>query len=232
MASVLEKIRVITLSNVHEFLDFAIDLNDVGALKQYARDLEAAVRQMEEFANGRMGSISTLSRDLENARSLAESRQADIDTLLTDDDTGNDHHALAIQVQLNEVQEDIVSMETRLADAHEQHQDAEEAISMMTAKLKEVVGRIEELEALSEETEALETGAEAMEGMTRAFEGSPSVDKVGQRIIQKNATARAQFDRAMGKASEASVNDATIASAEAALARRRQELAEPESADA
>lgn len=225
MTSVFNKLRIITLSNVHAVLDWAIDLDDVGALKVYARDLEGAVKQMEQFDNGVQGTIETLQNDSAKAQRLVKNWQLDVDTLLTDDDTANDAQALAIQVDLDATTADLEKMRSKLADKQAEHDNAVKAIGMLNAKLHQVVTRIDELAEAKEETAAMHTGAAAMENVTKVFSDQPSVDDVGKRIMDKNAEARAELRRAMGKASESAKDDTRIASAEAALSRRKAELA-------
>jgi chromosome segregation ATPase len=222
--SILDKLRVITLGNVHSLLDAVIDLNDIGSLNQYGRDLESAIAQMEEFGNGLKGSISTLQRDIAKDTVEAGRRQQDIDTLLTDSEPANDAHALAIQVQLDHLNAGIDENKVKLEQKKDQSTKTERAIGQMQAKLAEAVKRVRDLEQAKVETSALKQGAQAMDTMGKVFGGAPSMDKVGARIMQQNATAQAQFDRSMGRASDAAVNDVTVSSAEAALARRRQQL--------
>jgi hypothetical protein len=225
MTSILEKLRIITLSNVHSVLDAVINLNDVGALKVYARDLEGAVRQMEQLDNGLQGSIDTLLKDIGKSQRLADGWQLDIDTLLTDADPSNDPQALKIQVDLDATTEDLVGMKEKLAQKKADHENATKVIGALNAKLTQTVRRIKELEEAEKETAADHQAAQTMENVSRAFGDQPSVDSVGQKIMAKNAEARAELNRAMGKATDVTMDDTRIASAAAALARRKAELA-------
>lgn len=224
MASIYEKIRIATLSNFHAFLDAVIDLDSVGAVKQHARDLEAAIRQMQEFGNSLIGSISTLKRDITNGTSAAEELQLDIDALLLDDVKSNDKHALTIQVTLDETNRVLEDNRAKLTEKEAQSEQVETAIARMTAKLNQMLRRIVELDNLEEEAKALESGADAVANMERIMGDLPSVDQVGERIREKHATAQAGFDRVLGSATAAMDDDVTVASAEAAIARRREEL--------
>jgi len=224
MASILEKLRIITLSNVHGVLDAFINLNDVGALKVYARDLEGAVRQMEQLDNGLQGSIDTLTKDIGKSQRLADGWQLDIDTLLTDADPSNDPQALKIQVDLDATNEDLVLMREKLAQKKADHEKATQVIGALNAKLAQTVRRIKELEEAEKETAADHQAAQSMENVSKVFGDQPSVDNVGQKIMEKNAATRAELNRAMGKATDVTMDDTRIASASAALARRKAEL--------
>lgn len=224
MAGILEKLRVVTLSNVHKLLDQVISWDDIGALKVYARDLEGAVQQMVEFDNTLLGAIATLKNQLKEDKKYAEQLQEDIDSLLKDDDKNNDHHALALQVQLNKVNASVDGNGEKLTQKEKDHNDAEKAISMLKAKHQEVVNKIKELAGAEEEAEAAERGTKAVEAMKTVFDEGVSVDNIGAKILQRRAKARAGFERAMGEASDAVANDVTIGEAEAALSRRREQL--------
>ena len=232
MASILSKLRLITLSNFQDVLDWVIDLNDLGAVKQYARDLEDSIRQMESFGNSLTGGISTLKREIGVGEKATVDLQADVDAFLEDDDPSNDNQALPIQVTLDDATATLESNRGKLTDKLAKSQKVEHAISMMTAKLTAMVRRVKELEEMKKETAALVQGADAYQNMESAMGDIPSVDKVGARIVAKHATAEAGFDRVMGAATEAMESDSTVASASAAIIRRKAELKAKKEAEA
>lgn len=225
MASLFSKIRIVTLGNLHEFLDAVVDLNSPAAVKQYVRDLEDAITQIEHAADTQEGSLRTTADDLTAAARVAKTLDADINTLLADDNLSNDHLALPLQVKLDAANGRTEELVGRKALTEAMLAKLNEAISKLNAKHADMVSQLESLESMVEAGKGMETAAKAVEAAGAMSVDAPSVDNLARRVKDKYNKQGAAFDRAMGKLATATENDAAVASAEAALARRKAELA-------
>lgn len=226
MTSLLAKLRIVTLGNLHEMLDAMIDLNSPAAVKQYIRDLEAGIAQIEHAANTTEGALRTNKDDLAGAQRLASTLDADINALLTDKDERNDSLALPLQVKLTAAN----SRVTDLAGIRDQNQAMLDklngAISKLQAKHAQMTMTLESLESKVEAGEGMQAAAQAATSVGALSVDSPDVDSLARRINKRYNEQGAAFDRAMSKLATATDNDAAVASAEAALSRRKAELAE------
>src|SRR5512142_2884877 len=115
MASLWQKIRTLTLGNLHELLDAAIDLNSVAACKQYVRDLEEAKDKMRDqaaAARGRLGQSQAAVATLEH-QIATDTEHAQL--LLDDDDPSNDGDAQKLMEGVVQKQELLETKQAQLA---------------------------------------------------------------------------------------------------------------------
>ncbi len=62
MASLIEKTQTLISANLHDMVDRALEANSVGVLKQYIRDAENNLDDLEEAAATVGGEVKTLER--------------------------------------------------------------------------------------------------------------------------------------------------------------------------
>ena len=225
MASLFSKIRIVTLGNLHEFLDALVDLNSPAAVKQYIRDLEDAITQIEHSADTTDGALRTVKDDLAGAQKVVETLDPDIEALLGDDNPSNDHLALPLQVKLDAAEARVTELAGRKAQTQEVLNKLNEAISRLNAKHADMVAQLGSIQSMVEAGKGMDAAAKAVTAAGAMSVDAPSVDNLARRVKEKYNNQGAAFDRAMGKLNASTENTAAVASAEAALARRKAELA-------
>jgi phage shock protein A len=230
MAGLFEKARVLFLANAHKLLDAMIDLDSVSAVKQYARDLEESLMNLEDAAAEGKGYVRTLTREAAEFEARSAELNRTIDLILTDSDPSNDHVATAKQVELDGVDNLLALKRTELEEATKTAERLREAVSALRAKHTSMVHRIQQLEAVQRATKAQEGAASAMKIATdiMASGETVSVDNIMERMRRKADVAAVKFEDAMGSFDQASGKDAMIAVANAKIAERRKRLATQE----
>jgi phage shock protein A len=227
MASILAKIRIVTLGNLHELLDAVINLDSPAAVKQYIRDLESGIRQVEHAANVVEGGLRTTRDDLEGVSHTMATLDADINALLQDGDPTNDHLALPLQVEYDSAQRRVETLVSRESAQEQMLSQLNDAISKLNAKHRDMLNQLADIEAKVEAGEGMEAATDAVESVAGLAVDAPSVDDLASRVNQEYNRRGAAFDRAMGTLGDATNDDLAISQAEAALARRKAELQSP-----
>ncbi len=216
MASLFDKIRIFTVSNLHQLLDAAIDLNSVAACKQYVRDLEEGknkIRDQAAAARGRLGqsqaAVATLEHQIQTDIEHAQ-------LLLDDDDTSNDADAqrlmegVVTKTELVETKKSQYATDKQVADA------LGDAVRKITAKHAEMVTNVRRLEALEQQTKAQEQATGALQAAGKIASGADgvSIDNVEQRLRDRAAASNERFKDAMSDVSGGSVQE-SVTSAKA-----------------
>lgn len=198
MASILDKLRNFTLSNLHSLLDAAIDLNSVEAIKQHVRDLETAHRDMLAALAGAKGNVSALT-----AQSLAlQNRIIDltrkIEILLGDDDESNDHFADPFGEQIGDSEEELGVLDGEIEGARAQVAALENAEGQIASKVQQMHGELRRLSSMERAAAAKEKAAGALGAASAALSSGVdgSVDSVKARLQQRSGTADAAFQQA------------------------------------
>lgn len=226
MAGLFEKARIVFLANAHKLLDAMIDLDSAAAVKQYARDLEASLRDIEDAAAEGKGYVRSLTREIAEIRARSEELNRTIDLILSDNDPSNDHVATAKQVELDGVDNLFALKNEELQGATKTAERLREAVSALRAKHENMVQRIQQLEAMQRDTRAQEEAASAMKMASDivAAGETVSVDNIVDRMRRKADVASVKFENAMGAFNQTTGRDAAIAVAQAKIAERRKHL--------
>ena len=234
MAGLFEKARVLFLANAHKLLDAMIDLDSAAAVKQYARDLETSLRDLEDAAAEGKGYVRSLTREIAEIRARSEELNRTIDLILTDRDPSNDHVATAKQVELDGVDNLLTLKSGELEEAVKTSEKLREAVSALRAKHASMVQRIQQLEAMQRAAKAQEEAASAMKMASDivAAGETVSVDNILARMRRKTDVAAVKFEDAMGAFNQVTGKDAAIDVANAKIAERRKRLAEIQPAKA
>ena len=213
MASIFQKLRTITLGNLHQLLDNVIDLNSVAACKQYVRDLEEAKDQIRDQAAAARGRLA----QSQNACSVLEHQIAEdtenAELILNDGDDSNDGDAQKLMEGVVTKQE---LLETKQAqrDADKMASDGlAEASKKIIAKHAEMVNNVKRLEALEQQTKAQEQATAAMRqaGKLASSADGVSVDNVEQRLRDRAAASNEKFKDALSDVSGGSVQESVTA---------------------
>lgn len=227
MSGLLEKIRVAVLSNAHKLLDRTIDLDNVGAVRQYVRDLESNLIELENGAVEAAGRVRTLTRERTELESRAKQLDKTIDLILTDSDPNNDHLATVKQVELDGVSARTIGVASDLNEARETSKKLDEAVSALRSKHVAMVEQVYGLESLQRGAKAKEGAAKAVKMVSNMVQAGEtvSVDNIMDRMRRQSDVADEKFDRAMNTLNTATGKDVVVAEANAKIEERKRRLA-------
>ena len=198
MSTFLQKLRVVTLGNVHDLLDKAIDMNSPSAIRQYTRDLEDALAKMRTEAAVQDGQVRTLTREKDDLTHQIETAKINVTALLKDStkqDVARTKAAAILTMQRN-----LDATTQHLEEQKTASQQTDAALVNLEAKHADMVARVRELERLDRDTKIKESSAQALESAGALVSGGAdiSVDDIESKMRQRNDVASAKFDRAMG----------------------------------
>ena len=92
MASLLEKTQTLIQANLHDMVDRALEANSVAVMKQYLRDAEENLDQLEDATATVGGEVKTMERKYKEYKKKADQLDRNIDMLL---DAGQDRPGTA-----------------------------------------------------------------------------------------------------------------------------------------
>jgi phage shock protein A len=225
MATLFQKIRTITLGNLHALADKVIDLNSIAAIKQHIRDLEEAKEEIADSAAVAKARVTELNRDIKVLELKKQETDENITLVLSDGDESNDHLAEPLEQRLMGYEEELTAKSEELAEATEVSTSLASATSKLSAKHQEMLSNLRRLEALDRSAKAKEKAASAITQAARAGSSAPSVDNVERRLRERATVAGARFDRAMGEMTDSVDTGVMSAQAKQRIAARRAKLA-------
>ena len=226
MAGIIEKSRVIVLSRVHGLLDKIIDLDSIGAVRQYVRDLENALEELQDSAAEAAGYERSVRREARDLDAKVTELNQNIDFILSDAKPENDHLATPLEARLIALEQQLASKKDEITAAEATAKALNEAASNLKAKHEHMVGQLQRLEAVDRATKAKEQASRAMKqaGRIAGTGADVSVDDVSARLQRRSDVADARFQRAMGDMTDQVEKDVVLAQAEARLAQRKARL--------
>jgi len=229
MAGLFQKARVAALSSAHALLDKIIDTNSMGAVKQYIRDMENALEDLEDAAAAASGHLRTVQRDTTQLQSQIKELNQNIDFVLSDMNPANDHLAKPLEARLIGLEQRVSSKQEEIVSGQKTEQALNEAVSNLRARYQSMVEQLQRLEAMDASAKAKEGAVEAMRNVGRITStgGTVSVDAIADRIQRRSDVADAKFEQAMGEMSGQVEKDIVLAQAEARLEQRKARLALP-----
>ncbi len=227
MAGLFEKARIAALAAAHKLLDKTIDLNSVEAVKQYARDLEKALEDLEDASATASGHVRSLQREAEQLTYQIKELNQNIDFVLSDNRPENDHLATPLEARLIGLEQRIGSTSEEIIAGEKSAQALSEATSTLRTRYQSMVQQIQRLEAMDRATKAKESAVKAIRqaGKIAATGADVSVDAVSDRIQRRADVADARFERALGEMTDQVKKDVVIAQAQARLEQRKARLA-------
>jgi len=98
VATILEKAQTLISANLHAMVDRALEANSVAVMKQYIRDAEGNLAELEEAAATVGGEVKTLERRYLEYKKKSDGLDRNIDMLLMQ---GKTDLARAAQNELN-----------------------------------------------------------------------------------------------------------------------------------
>ncbi len=187
MASLLEKTQTLISANLHDMVDKALEANSVAVLKQYIRDAENNLEQLEDAAATVGGEVKTLERKYKEYKKKGDKLDRNIDALVMQ---GKMDLAAAAQLELNSTR--------RLQEQyHEQWVRQErEYESLLNARLK-LQARLETTRQEQKELEALLELAKSKEATVKAIKSLDDLVGIGDSDIARiGDSIRGRLDKA------------------------------------
>jgi len=203
-----------------------VDLNSIGAVKQYFRDLENALEDLEDATAIAAGHLRTLQRDDEQINYQIKELNQNIDFILSDNKPDNDYLAPPLEARLIGL-EPRASTKAQESDAGQKTARAlSEAASTLRTRYHNMVQQVQRLEAMDMATKAKENAAKAIKeaGKIATTGSNVSIDAVSDRKQRRADVADAMFERALGEMNDEVKKDVVIAQAQARLEQRKARL--------
>jgi phage shock protein A len=228
MASLLEKTQTLISANLHAMVDKALEANSVAVLRQYIRDAENNLDELEEATATVGGQVKTMERKYLEYKKRADQQDRNIDMLLMQ---GKTDLARAAQADLNtnrRLQEQYHEQWVRQQREYESLQNAR---LKLQAKLVTIRQEEKELQALLELAKSKEATVKAIKSLDDLVGvGDSDIARLGESIRGRLDKATAYSE--MYASSLDSQMDDTLGAAELDLQleerKRRLGLAEPE----
>lgn len=224
--SLMSKVRVAVLGNLHELLDNVADTTV--AYKQRIRDLEEALAELRSAGDEAQGTVNGYQRRHTELVGQKAAIQADIDLLLGDDDPSNDGSALQLQMKVGDIGDELLEYADLIQSVTADRQELLSAIEKLEGKHAEMTSNLRRLSLREAGTRAKNRASGAAEAAQAASDaaGSASIDSIADRIGHDNDVAKARFDRVIGGLKDSSSPEEAVrlARANAALEARRAEI--------
>jgi phage shock protein A len=187
MATLLEKAQTLISANLHQMVDKALEANSVAVMKQYIRDAETNLDQLEDAAATVGGEVKTLERKYKEYKKKADQLDRNVDALIMQ---GKTDLARAAQTELNTTR--------RLQEQyHEQWvRQEKEYEALLNARLK-LQAKLETIRQEQKELEALMELAKSKEATVKAIKSLDDLVGVGDSdIARMGESIRRRLDKA------------------------------------
>ncbi|NKQ36663.1 MAG: hypothetical protein HF973_13750 [Chloroflexi bacterium] len=187
MASLLEKTQTLIKANLHDMVDQALQANSSAVLKQYIRDAEKNLDELEDATATVGGEVKSLERKYKEYKKKGDQLDRNIDMLLMQ---GKTDLARAAQDELN--------TNRRLQEQyHEQWvRQQREYEALKNARLK-LEARLRTIRQEQKELEALLRLAESKEKTVKAIKSLDDLQGIGDAdIARMGDSIRARLDKA------------------------------------
>jgi phage shock protein A len=229
MAGLFQKARIAALSAAHTLMDKVVDLNSIGAVKQYVRDLENALEDLEDASAAAAGHVRTVQRDADQIQYQIKELNQNIDFILSDNKPDNDVLAAPLEARLIGLEQRMSTKAEEISTGQKTSQALLEAVSTLRTRYQNMVEQVIRLEAMDKATKAKESAVEAIRqaGQIASAGADVSIDAVADRIQRRADVADARFERAMGEMNDQVTKDVVVAQAQARLEARKARLALP-----
>jgi phage shock protein A len=205
----LEKAQTLISANLHAMVDKALEANSVGVMKQYIRDAEGNLVELEEAAATVGGEVKTLERRYLEYKKKSDGLDRNIDMLLMQ---GKTDLARAAQNELNSARRLQEQYHEQWVRQQREYESLLNARLKLQAKLQTIRQEQKELEALLELAKSKETTVKAIKSLDDLMGlGDSDIARMGEAIRNRldRATAYSemyadrldtQMDEALGSA--------------------------------
>lgn len=227
MASILEKLRNTVLTDLHGLLDKKINLNKIGHLRQYVRELFDGKKVAKTEAFSAQKHVErTEGRILAVEAKMVEENDT-IDLYLLNDNPADDEHAEPHQLTLMDLQEELAGLQVELEDAKKVAAGMQRASELLDAKYADMYRALRKAERQERMKNAKKKSTRALQ-MAESIANSDDagdVDNIMQKIQDEADQVDSEFQATVaGMSSGTSSLDVRRAKAKALLDARRARL--------
>jgi len=145
MASLLEKTQTLIQANLHDMVDRALEANSVAVMKQYIRDAENNLDELEDATATVGGEVRTLERKYREYKKRADELDRNIDMLLMQ---GKTDLAAAAQTELNSVRQLQEQYQDQWVRQQREYETLRSARLKLEAKVRMIREEQKEMESL------------------------------------------------------------------------------------
>ena len=183
MASVLEKTQTLISANMHALVDQALEANSIAVLKQYTRDAENNLRDLEDAAATIGGEVKSMERKYNEYKKKADQLDRNIDTFLMQ---GKTDLARAAQNELNSARELQEQYHEQWVRQKREYDSLLNARIKLQARLKEIRQEQRELETLLQLAKSKEKTVKAIKSLDDlAGAGDADIARIGESIRRR-----------------------------------------------
>lgn len=209
MATLLEKVQTLISANLHEMVDKALETNSVAVMKQYIRDAENNLNELEDAAATVGGEVKSMERKYKEYKKKADQLDRNIDALLMQ---GKADLARAAQNELNSARQLQEQYHEQWVRQQREYESLLNARLKLQAKLQTIRQEQKELEALMRLAKSKETTVKAIKSLDDLMGvGDADIARLGESIRSRLDKASAhgemyadrldnQMDAALGSA--------------------------------
>jgi phage shock protein A len=187
MASLLEKTQTLIQANLHAMVDSALEANSVAVLKQYIRDAEKNLDELEDATATVGGEVKSMERKYKEYKKRGDELDRNIDMLLMQ---GKADLARAAQNELNSTRRMQESYHEQWVRQQREYEALKNARLKLEAKLQTTKQEQKELEALLQL-------AKSKEKTIKAIKSLDDLDGIGDADIARlGDSIRSRLDKA------------------------------------
>ena len=187
MASLLEKTQTLIQANLHSMVDSALEANSVAVLKQYIRDAEKNLDELEDATATVGGEVKSMERKYKEYKKRGDELDRNIDMLLMQ---GKADLARTAQNELNSTRR----MQESYHDQWVRQQREYEALKNARLKLE---AKLQTTKQEQKELEALLRLAKSKEKTVKAIKSLDDLDGIGDADIARlGDSIRSRLDKA------------------------------------
>lgn len=207
MATLLEKAQTLIQANLHQMVDKALEKNSVAVLKQYIRDAESNLDELEDATATVGGEVKTMERKYNEYKKKGDQLDRNIDALLMQ---GKTDLARAAQNELNTTRRLQEQYHEQWIRQQREYDALKNARIKLQAKLMTIRQEQKELEALMRLAKSKETTVKAIKSLDDLMGvGDADIARLGDSIRSRLDKASAysemyadrldtQMDEALG----------------------------------
>ena len=185
MATILEKAQTLISANLHAMVDRALEANSVAVMKQYIRDAEGNLAELEEAAATVGGEVKTLERRYLEYKKKSDGLDRNIDMLLMQ---GKTDLARAAQNELNSARRLQEQYHEQWVRQQREYEALLNARLKLQAKLQTIRQEQKELEALLELAKSKETTVRAIKSLDDLMGvGDSDIARMGEAIRNRGS---------------------------------------------
>lgn len=183
MASLLEKTQTLIQANLHDMADRALEANSVAVMKQYIRDAEDNLDDLEDATATVGGEVRTLERKYNEYKKKGDKLDRNIDMLLMQ---GKTDLAGAAQNELNSTRRMQEQYHEQWVRQEREYETLKSARLKLEAKLVTIRQEQKEMEALLQLAKSKEITVKTMKSLDDVMgQGDGDIARLGESIQRR-----------------------------------------------